>query len=170
MNEELQLKLQACLDGELPEGEARDVADLLAQNAEAAALFAELNNTRRALKEFDSEIKLPESRDFYWSKIEREIGRLERPQTIDDAPAWLSALLRRFLAPAGVLAALVIAALLIIRQPPAGNTLGGPETETAFADADAFTYRDYTAGTTLVWLSYPAENGFADFGPGDTLE
>ena len=34
--------------------------------------------------------------------------------------------------------------------------------ETALADAGAFTYRDYAAGTTLVWLSYPAENELAD--------
>ena len=34
--------------------------------------------------------------------------------------------------------------------------------ETALADAGAFTYRDYSAGATLVWLTYPAENEVAD--------
>jgi hypothetical protein len=29
--------------------------------------------------------------------------------------------------------------------------------EFALADAGAFTYRDYSAGTTLVWFSYPAD-------------
>jgi anti-sigma factor RsiW len=170
MNEELQLKLQAYLDGELPAGEAREVADLLAQNAEAGALLAELKNTRAALKAFESELKLPEPREFYWSKIERQIGRLEKPEVVDAPPAWLSALLRRFLVPAGALAALVIAGILVTRQTPPGSPLGVPETETAFADSDAFTYRDYSTGMTLVWLAYPAENGFEDFSPGDILD
>ena len=62
MKQELQLKLQAYLDGELPEGEAREVAGLLAQDAEARALLAELKNTRAALAGFEADIKLPESR------------------------------------------------------------------------------------------------------------
>ena len=170
MKEELQLKLQAYLDGELPAGEARDVAGLIARDAEAGALLAELKNTRGALKAFEAEIKLPEPREFYWSKIERQIGRLEKPEVVDEPPAWLSALLRRFLVPVGALAALVIAGMLVTHQPPPGSPLDVPETETAFADADTFTYRDYSRGMTLVWVSYPAENGFADFSPDDTLD
>ena len=34
--------------------------------------------------------------------------------------------------------------------------------ETALADSGAFTYHDYSAGATLVWLSYPAEDEVAD--------
>lgn len=168
MNEELQLKVQAYLDGELPPGEAREVADLIVRDADARLLHAELKNTCGALRGFESEIRLPESREFYWSRIEREIARLEKPQSADE-PAWLSALLRRFLAPAGALAALVIAAILLTRQTT-GSAAGEPDSETAFADADTFTYRDYSTGMTLVWLSYPAENGFADFSPDDTLD
>jgi anti-sigma factor RsiW len=166
MKEELQLRLQAYLDGELPDGEGRAMAELIARDADARALVAELRNTRGALKGFESETKLPESREFYWSKIEREIGRSEKPQTAAQ-PASVSALLRRFLAPVGAVAALVIVGILITRQNLAP---GSPESATAFADSDAFTYRDYSAGMTLVWVSYPAENGFADFSPEDTLD
>ncbi len=168
MKEELQLKLQAYLDGELPDGEARDVAGLIARDNDARALVAELKNTRGALKAFESEIKLPESREFFWSKIEREIGRADKPQAVAAPRAGLAALLRRFLAPAGAAAALIIAALLITQQ--SSGLPGASESETAFAGAGTFTYRDYPAGMTLVWLSYPAENTFADFGPGDTLD
>ena len=42
MNEEQQLKLQAFVDGELPEAEARGVAAELARNSEATALLNEL--------------------------------------------------------------------------------------------------------------------------------
>jgi len=166
MKEELQLKVQAYLDGELPTGEAREVADLIAHDADARSLRAELGNTRAALKVFETELKLPESREFYWSKIQREISRLEKPQPIEE-PAWFTAWLRRFLAPAGAVAALVIAATLAWHQINRGFAL---ETEMAFADSDAFTYRDYPKGVTLVWLSYPAENEFTDLVPGNTFE
>src|SRR5687767_7086210 len=99
MKEEMQLKLQAYLDGELPAAEAREVADWIAQDADAPMLFAELKNTRGALKAFESEIKLPESREYYWSKLERRIERLEKTEEVEDPPVWLYALLRRFLAP-----------------------------------------------------------------------
>ena len=77
MTEEQQLKLQAFLDGELPDPEAHEVAAWLARDADATALLGELRNTQKALVDFEPELKVPESREFYWSKIEREIHRLE---------------------------------------------------------------------------------------------
>lgn len=167
MREELQLKVQAYLDGELSGVEVREVEDLIARDTEARALHAELNNTRSALKVFESEIKLPESREFYWSKIQRGIRNLDELPAFEQ-PVWFAVWLRRLLAPVGALAALVIAATLAWQQlkPPAKFVM---ETETAFADSDAFTYRDYSKGMTLVWLSYPAENEFADLVPANTL-
>ena len=74
---ETQLKLQAFLDGELPEDEARTIAARVAQDPEATDLLAELRNTRQALSLFEEGPKLPESREFYWSKIQRAIEQLE---------------------------------------------------------------------------------------------
>ena len=53
MDYETQLKLQAFLDGELPEQEARDVAALVARDSEATDLLTELRNTRKALADFE---------------------------------------------------------------------------------------------------------------------
>jgi len=36
-------------------------------------------------------------------------------------------------------------------------------------DSGAFTYRDDSQDMTVVWLSYPAENKFAEKSSGDTL-
>src|SRR5438874_12013740 len=77
MKHEEQLKLQAYLDGELSGREARAVAKLVALDARAQTLLAELRFTKASLAVNEPEIKLPESREFYWSKIEREIQRLE---------------------------------------------------------------------------------------------
>ena len=149
MNEEQQLKLQAFLDGELSEDEARATAAWVARDPEATALLGELRNTRKALADFEPAVKLPESREFYWSKIEREIQRLEpaaQPVRRPSLASWLG----RLLVPAGAIAVLVIAGLTAVNRPT-------PATDAALADAGAFTYRDQAAGLTVVWLSYPAE-------------
>ncbi len=152
---ESELKIQAFLDGELPEAEAREVASWLAQDGDAAGLLAELKNTRQALAGFDRTIKVPESREFYWSKIQREIEKT----VVEPAPVpafSLFAQLRRMLIPATALALVCLAGVVALRQGagPAGA-------ETAVATSGAFTYRDFNSGTTLVWLSYPAEDKLA---------
>ena len=145
------------------------MADWVARDREAAALLEELRNTRGALAGFEADIRLPESREFFWSKVQREILRLEnigpRP-----APPPLFALLRRFLIPASALALMLITGMLFLwpGSPLARTATAG--IETALADSGAFTYRDYSAGTTLVWLSYPAENEVADEDEMGTVE
>jgi anti-sigma factor RsiW len=160
-----QLKLQAYLDGELPQKEVRVLAEKLARDADAAALLVELRQTRDALAGFEEEIRLPESREFFWSKIEREIERAEKPAPMPTVIPW-AARLRRFLVPATAMALLAIAGLVTVRQE--GSS--GGEIETSLADPGAFTYRDYNSGTTLVWLSYPAENELGDEQAANTVE
>jgi anti-sigma factor RsiW len=161
MEHEAQLKLQAFLDGELPEAEANKVAQWLNQDRDAAALAAELRQTHDALAGFETGVRLPESREFFWSKIERDIRRSEAPRPVSE-PAGISFLarLRRFLAPATAVALVVMAGLIVTRQD-SSSLSSGAEMETALSDAGAFTYRDFNAGATLVWLSYPAENDLA---------
>ena len=71
MDYKVQLKLQAFLDGELPEAEASKVANWIAGDGQASALLEELRHTQEALAGFEAGIRLPESREFFWSKIER---------------------------------------------------------------------------------------------------
>jgi anti-sigma factor RsiW len=154
MDYEAQLKLQAYLDGELPEAETREVANRLARDQEAVALLGELRQTRKAVAGFEDGIRLPESREFYWSKISREIERQKAiaPPAAPRIPFW--ARLRYVLVP---LAGAAMAALVAFLGLPAGGHAHG--SETTLADSGAFTYHDYSAGTTLVWLSaYPADN------------
>lgn len=153
-----QLKLQSYLDGELTESEAREMASRLERDAEAVALWRELDQTGTALAGFEEGVKLPESRDFYWSKIRREIQQRETRPFRPVRPPWYLRV-RRFLVPATGLAVIGLLALTVSRQ-----TGGSPETsaETALEDSGAFTYHDYSAGATLVWLSYPAENELSE--------
>ena len=155
MDYEAQLKLQAYLDGELPEGEARDLAAGLASNQEAAALLTEMREIRDAVKGSEQVRTLPESREFYWSKIERAIARAEAPapQAASGFSGWMGAL-RRFLVPVTGLALLVVAGFIATR----GTVEPTSSMETAVSDPGALVYRDYSAGATFVWLSYPAED------------
>ena len=166
MDHDQELKLQAYLDGELSEPQEQEVALWLKQDREAAALLAELRWAHEDLAQHEQAIELPESREFYWSKIERELLRQERPQAIEtNVPWWLA--WRRVLVPVAGVAGLVLAGLI------ASGLLGGagaPQMETAAEDSGAFTYHDYDRGTTLVWLSYPAENEFAENQPTSTIQ
>jgi anti-sigma factor RsiW len=152
-----QLKVQAYLDGELSEAEAREVANRLARDQGAIALMNELRHTRQAVSGFESGFRVPESREFYWSKIQRAIERLEpKPEQKPEAIPFILRL-RRLLVPTTALAAAALVALMVVRG---GAPLTG---ETSLEDTGAFTYHDYSAGATLVWLSYPADDPANDF-------
>src|SRR5437867_7321096 len=101
MKLESELKLQAYLDGELSGRQARKVAAWLATDPQAQLLLAELKMAKTALAGAEPEMALPENREFYWSKIQREIQRTEEAQP-RPVPRFLAAW-RRLLAPtAGV--------------------------------------------------------------------
>jgi anti-sigma factor RsiW len=161
MDSDSQLKLQACLDGELAAQEVPHCEARLAKDPEAQALLAELKMTREVLAGFEAGVKLPEPPEFFWSKIQREIQREPKPVAASRR-ASLFAGWRHWLAPAGAMAAATAALLLIARPDP------GLKIETSLADSGAFTYYDFAARTTLVWLSYPADE--AEGREPDTLE
>ena len=160
MNREAQIKLQSFLDGALSEADKREVSAWLARDPEAAALLTELRHTRGALADFESGIKLPETREFYWSKIKREIERLETAPTPVATGSWFQSW-RRFLIPASAIAVLLVAGLLTFTELNPGPAAPGPQLVARLSDASAITYRDQTTGTTLVWFSYPAEKAIA---------
>jgi len=161
MSEEQQLRLQAFLDGELPESDAREVLAWTQRDADAAALLTELRNTRAAIAKSELHLSVPETREFYWSKIEREIQKLEPVEKEIAAPIlnW-----RRLLWPLGTAAICFVVAMMEIPrvnivQPVAVVSQDTDETvvETDQANSDATTYRDEADGTTLVWFSAAAD-------------
>ncbi|HVV72261.1 MAG TPA: hypothetical protein VHI52_12300 [Verrucomicrobiae bacterium] len=166
INHEDQLKLQAYLDGELSESDARGVADRLAGDQEAAALVTELRQTHAALAEAEAGVTLPESRQFYWSKIERQIRATQPSSRLQPMPETLASRLRRLLVPLTGLGLVGVAVLVAIRSEPQSNV----GVETSLADSGAMIYHDYSAGATFVWLSYPAEKEVPDYDEMDPFE
>jgi anti-sigma factor RsiW len=166
MNLEQELKLQSFLDGELPEREAREILAWTQRDSAAASSLAELKNTRSAMTKSEPHLSVPESREFFWSKIEREIQRLEPRENFKPSVS-IFASLRRFLLPASAMATVAIAGMLVHFHVPktvVENTAEADVTtvETTLANSDATTYRDANEGTTLVWFSStddgPAQN------------
>lgn len=145
-----ELKLQALLDVELDVRETREVETLLAQDARSAALMQELKWVKTAVAGNEAELKLPESREFYWSKIQRTIAVEDSRAAA--APAervwWL-----KFLYPVSGLAAMV-AVLFVVSG---GRTSDGADTESVPEDVNVVSFRSESEQMSVVYVA--DENG-----------
>ena len=108
MKHEDKLKIQAWMDGELAPKEAAQVAALIGENPEALALSEELRVVENALHFGKKPAILDDSRDFYWSQIERQIEAGEPLPEPYVGPATPSSNLLRWMVPVGSLGAIVI--------------------------------------------------------------
>ena len=113
MKQEDRLKIQAWLDGELAPQESARIADLIDNDLEAKELADDLRAIQKALETGEKPIFLGDSREFYWSQVERQI-EAEEPITENSQPELVSGSLGnalRWLIPVGSLAA--ISALML---------------------------------------------------------
>jgi anti-sigma-K factor RskA len=154
MNKELQTQLLAYVDGELTERDARRVARVLAQDGEARAVMEELQMTKRLLKEHEPELKLPESREFYWSKIERAILQAEKtpPESVGARFNW-----RKILAPLAGLATVVALGFAALHFAdydfPFGDSIGQlAEVENESEHMGSFSFRSQSGNMFVVWI------------------
>lgn len=156
INHETELKLQAYLDGELSSSEAMAVGELAARDREVRSLIEELQATRTLLRDNELELKVPESQEFYWSKIRRQIERAEQAQNAEEGKTAVSPWWIRFWVPAGVVGALVVFVALALRNPQAsGPALAmddSHEIETPLEETSSFSFRSEAAAMTVVWV------------------
>jgi len=151
MKHEAQLKLQARLDGELSAAEARAMDAFLAADPEAQALLAELTRTRTVLQGNEPEVKLPESREFYWSKIEAAIQQQGRhtAREVWSSWNWLVSI-RKYLLPVSGFALVV---LVTLSNLPFSATDNFAEVENIAPETTSISFRDHSAKMTVVWIS-----------------
>ncbi len=164
MKQDLQLKVQAWLDGELPDHEARRIAEWVSRDAEAAALAAELGGIRQAMFRNEEAVALDDSRPFYWSRIQRQI-QLEAGFRRADGLPW-SARWRKFTAAMAGLTALTCVLVMAVQHA------GSPTFDEICVTGEgmeAVTFHDQSAQLTVVWLQdnrpapaedQPAQNSF----------
>jgi anti-sigma factor RsiW len=155
MNLEQQLKLQAWVDGELSESEARQVAALVHEHPEARDLVGELRVTKSFLVGNEPEAKLPESGDFYWSKIHRAIEREEQAAARLPDASWTLAW-RRLMAPLSGVALIVFLSILslnIFQQQSANDNASYlVEVENLSDDIGSISYRSQSENMFVVYL------------------
>jgi len=149
-----ELKLQALLDGELDAREAREMESLLANDTQAADLMQELKWTKAAAVGNEAAVALPETREFYWSKISRaiEAGERKAAAATPERAWWL-----KFLYPATGLAATVAVMFAI----SGGRTTDGADSESVTEDVNAVSFRSEAEKMSVVYVA--DENG--DFSP-----
>jgi anti-sigma factor RsiW len=148
MNTESKLRLQAYLDNEVSSAEGREIASWIARDAEAAALYEELKATKTLLApENELAITAPDSREFYWSKIAREIERVEREPAREYTPRpwWV-----RILAPVAGAAAL---ALILFTSISTNPHVTAVHQERSDLENGTITFRSRDNSMTLVWIS-----------------
>lgn len=155
MNLEQQLKLQAWVDGELPEAEARQMAAFVQEQSEAQALVGELRITKGFLVGNEPEAKLAESGDFYWSKIQRQIEREEKAAAKVPGISWTFAW-RRLLAPLSGVALIAFLSVLSLNVFHSQSVDDGAnllvEVENLSEDIGSISYRSQSENMFVVYL------------------
>jgi hypothetical protein len=155
------LKLQALLDGELSAHEAAALKRQLNEDPEARRLYDELQLTRAVLQQCEPEHSVPETREFYWSRICQALERGGSP-TRSQGDDWWNRWLR-WVVPVGATALL---GLFLLqrgllgpdRQPVLLST--DHEVETMLADTTSISFRSESAGMTVVWVQSGRQNYF----------
>lgn len=170
MNGELQLKLQAWVDGELTGEDARRMEALVAGDREAASLVGELRMTQTVLAQNEPERAVPASREFYWSQIRRGIERGELAPTTPTptAPEGMAVFwgaLRRFMVPASGLALVMLVAALSVKlfSPTSlEEAVQMIEVENLSEDMSSMSYRSHADKMFVVWVYSKDQPGVAD--------
>ncbi len=136
------LDLQAYVDGELGADRRAEVERLLkGGDAESRQLVDGLRQIAQLVRENEPAAAVPDSRDFYWSQIQRRIAAEEsrgsRAKVASNAIRWL-----RWIAPA-----LGVAAVAVVLTLPKKDLSGQ-----GFADATTMTFHSDADGLTIHWI------------------
>ena len=147
------LRLQAYVDGELTPTERAEVERGLAANPADRQMVESLGSLRSLLKASEPVVKVPESPEFYFSKIARQIEResLQGKRLSETASlSWTAWMRKHFVGVAGVGITACLALLLTLSS--GGGVMRDGELELASDDMGAYTYRDQQQQVTMVWL------------------
>jgi anti-sigma factor RsiW len=140
------LKLQAYVDGELSASEAKEIAAALERDPQAQSLHAELTMARTAVRGNEMEVAVPDSREFYWSKISREIERLEKTEARTPALPWW----RKLAVPLGIAAVVACIAVPMTLKETTSTAASQPTDE---GDTSTVTYYAEDGNVTFIWVN-----------------
>jgi len=153
MKTETCLEIQAYVDGELDASRRAVVERLCATDSEARQLSDGLKALRSAVRANEPEIHVPESREFYWSQIQRRMSAASATApTTDTGAAWTQWM--RWLVPMAGAAAVVSLLTLPGREGQTTTTLASMSPAPTYsAPASSVIYRSDTDGVTVHWIN-----------------
>jgi anti-sigma factor RsiW len=154
MNQDRELKIQALLDAELSGRELAELERSLQSDSEAQALLNELRMTKSMLAANEPELKVPDTREFYWSQIKRQIEAAEAAEVAVRPSLWLT--WRRYFAPlAGVAVVAVLAVFSMkfydvgLEEAPSHHVA---EVENLSEHSSSLSFRSQSANMFVVWV------------------
>jgi len=158
MNEnEIQLKVQALVDGELTGREAKEWHSRLETDPGLKELHTRLTAVRALMTDAELPRTLPESGDFHWNQISEAIRHEERQTKRLARPASGAKWLLRWLVPLAGVACLMLLLLNLqqITNPDLGISLGSDhELELSIDDLNVMTFNTQDDAMSVVWLDY----------------
>jgi len=146
---EFTLDLQAYVDGELDAKHRAEVERVLANDADARSLVQGLRQLSDLVRTHEPIAQVPESREFYWSQIQKRIAAVEAREARSNREASSAVQWLRWLAPAlGVAAVAVMVALPRWDASVAEFAAGGVSEDTV-----SMTFRSDADGVTIHWIN-----------------
>jgi len=154
MNRDQVFKVQAYLDGELTRSEAAKLEEGWLTTEAGNRLLEELRWTKDVLGENPPLQSVPETREFYWSRIER--GIISAEATPPRSNLLVMDFFRRWLAPASgaaLVCLLVLLAIQLFEFSPAGTANGQLARVESPSDAmDSFSFENKAEKVFVIWL------------------
>ena len=155
---EIELKIQALVDGELTEFEAGKLRDRIKNDIRLQILHERLMQMKDLISKHEMPRVLPESSYFYWAKIAQEI-EVRGSTTQSSAQSLGMKWVFRRLAP---LLGIASVALLITLQGPNLPDLGivfdhNHELELLIDEIDVMTFNSSDDSMSVVWIDYPMD-------------
>ena len=150
---EIELKIQALVDGELTGFEAGKLRDRIKNDIRLQILHERLMQMKNLISKHEMPRVLPESSDFYWSKIAQEIevgGSDAQSSAQSLGMKWVF----RRLAP---LLGIASVALIITLQEPNLPDLGivlNHNHELLSDEIDVMTFNSADDSMSVVWIDY----------------
>ena len=157
MNEnEIQLNVQALVDGELTGREAEELLSRLESDAGLKALHTRLTVVRGIMADAELPRTLPGSGDFHWSQISKAIEREERQAKHMARPASGANWLLRWVLPLAGIACLVLVLSLQQTTIPDLDILLGSDHEIELSEdeIDVMTFNTGDDAMSVVWLDH----------------
>lgn len=172
MNDEQQHRLQAWVDGQLDPKTAQEIARWVESEPDARQLTDNLRQVRQWVRDHEPVRRVPESREFYWSKIRKGIDAADAAKAVQEParpePRGADVHWWRWLIPAGVFVLVLLAlrpgmpgpevlapvAHVSSLEPsaPQATVMSGHEIETPSAELSSLTFYSAQDAMTVVWV------------------